>query len=72
MLLVQVLQPLICFLTVFYGGGGWGRGFGGYGVGRFGGLRGFGGYGVGPFGGFRGYDGFGRRGFGGFKGGYDE
>ena len=58
MLLVQVLQPLICFLTVFYGGGGWGRGFGGFGVG--------------PFGGFRGHDGFGRRGFGGFKGGYDE
>ena len=56
MLLLQVLQPLICFVTVFYDGGGWGRGYGGFGGGRFGGFRGFGG--------------FGRRGFGGFKRGY--
>jgi hypothetical protein len=48
MLLVQVLQPLICFVTVFYGGGGWGRGYGG---GRFGG---FGGFGRRGFGGFKG------------------
>jgi hypothetical protein len=32
---VQFLQHSFCFVTVLYGGGGWGRGYGGFGGGRF-------------------------------------